>query len=156
MECVKKLKAALAAVPVSQPCTAATVTALSVGAHDAAQQLVPLLSSAPLNYLLDSAVAEACSWQQLPAACMPVLAWLAAGLRSGLPAAAQRQAQEVACVLLGVLSLVVPGSLGGRLYQDPGTAARQSAEAAGLRLLQTLGAFGACCRPRVPAACCCF
>jgi hypothetical protein len=148
MDCVKKLKAALAAVPVSQPCTAAAVAALSVGAHDAAERLVPWLSQTPATDGSFSDVAEACASQQLPAACMPVLAWLADGLRSGLPAATQQQALNVASVLLGVVSVTVPDSEKGRVWNGAMyTPEVLAAEADARRLLQTLGPLGACCRP---------
>jgi hypothetical protein len=147
MECVKKLKAALAAVPVSQPCTPADVAKLSAGARDASQQLFLMLSLTSPSLLMPTqplitAVAEGCSWQQLPSACTPVLAWLADGLCSGLPAADHQEAYEMACLLLGVVSLVIPGSLEGRLFEE-NEATRQSARAAASRLVHTLGAFGA-------------
>jgi hypothetical protein len=137
-ECVNKLKAALAAVPVSQPCTAAAVAALAIGAHDVAQAIGPVFSVTSPLQLVSSATVDACAWQQLPAACMPVLTWLADGLSSGLPPAAQQQAVYIACLLLVVVSLVVPDSLEARVRQRD-----QTAKGTALRLLQTLGAFGA-------------
>jgi hypothetical protein len=138
MELVRKLKAALAAVPVSQPCTAAAVAALSIGAHDLAEELQHMFSvRTPLQFE-SSPVVDACAWQQLPSACMPVLAWLADGLDSGLPPAAQQQALYMSCFLLMVVSLVIPISLEARVRQR-----EQSAKGTALRLLGTLGAFGA-------------
>jgi hypothetical protein len=137
-ECVRKLKDALAAVPVSQPCTAAAVAALSIGAHDLAEAFHPLFSVTTPLRLNSSRAVDACAWQQLPSACMPVLAWLADGLGSGLPPAAQQQALYMMCLLLLVVSLVVPTSLEERVRQRD-----QSAKDTALRLLETLGVFGA-------------
>jgi len=39
---------------------------------------------------------------------MPVLAWLAAGLCTGLPPAATQQAYEMACALMGVVTAMLP------------------------------------------------
>jgi hypothetical protein len=95
-----------------------------------------------------SDVAEAVGIQRLPAACMPVLAWLAAGLGSGLPPAAQQQALDLVSVLLGVVSLVVPDSVKGRVWSGAMyTPEVLAAEADALRLLHTLGSLGAWLRP---------
>jgi hypothetical protein len=142
MQPISQLGAALAAVPVAQPCTAAAVRALHVEGHAAARQLAPAM------YLGMPAVAfmelqEACTRQQLPGACMPVLAWLADGLSSGLPAATSLQAHDMVCVLLGVVSLVVPSRLQTKLWDDAGCD-QQTLDKA-VRLLQQLGGnLGAC------------
>jgi hypothetical protein len=111
MDCVKNLKAALNAVPVDTSCTAAAVAALFVSGHAAARQISPGLPDAMYNEAYNEELREAAAQQQLPGACMPVLAWLASGLSSGLPPAASVQAHEMACVLLGVVALVLPPSL---------------------------------------------
>jgi hypothetical protein len=111
MSCISKLAAALAAVPVDQSCTATAVAALYVSGHAAARQISPGLPDAMYNESYDQKLRPAALQQHLPRACMPVLAWLAAGLSSGLPPAASQQAHEMACVLLGVVALVVPPSL---------------------------------------------
>jgi hypothetical protein len=139
MKCVKKLKAALAAVPVSsQPCTAAAVATLFVGTRDARQQLVPVLSQTAIMQPV-SDMAEEVASQQLPGACMPVLAWLEAGLRSGLPAPARQQALDLASVLLGVVTLAIPGSL-----LQPLVLGAAGAKELATRGWQQLGDLGAC------------
>jgi hypothetical protein len=50
---------------------------------------------------------------------LPVLAWLAAGLRSGLPPAATQQAHELACALLGVMTQVLHDGVVQLLMNDP-------------------------------------
>jgi hypothetical protein len=136
MSCVKKLKAALAAVPVGEPCTAAAVEVIYVSAHAASRQLSPTdRRQAPADNLV-----EACAQQQLPRACMPVLAWLAAGLRSGLPPAATEQAHELACALLEVASRVLPDAALQNLSTS-GAASSRSTSAA-QKAVQKLGSFG--------------
>lgn len=103
MSSVTKLKAALAAVPVGRPCTAAAVGALHEAGTAAAQQLTD--ADTDRQKLLDHM--KTCLKQRLPLACLPVLTWLAAGLSSGLPPAATQQAYETACALLGVMGLVL-------------------------------------------------
>jgi hypothetical protein len=49
---------------------------------------------------------------------MPVLVWLAIGLRSGLPPAATEKAHEMACALLGVVSAVLPDEMTQALAQQ--------------------------------------
>jgi hypothetical protein len=95
-----------------------------------------------------SDVAEAVGIQRLPAACMPVLAWLAAGLRSGLPPAAHQQALEMTSMLLGVVSLVVPDSVKKRVWGPMYTPPVLAAEAEALALMQTLGTLGGWCTGR--------
>jgi hypothetical protein len=92
MSCVRQLQAAIAAVPLSQPCTAAAVEALYAAGHAAARQLSPV----HFHPRPSASSQETCIQQQVPGACMPVLAWLAAGLRSGLPTAATYKAHEMA------------------------------------------------------------
>jgi hypothetical protein len=129
----------MAAVPVSRPCTAEAIETLYVAGRAAALQLSPALPAAKASEKLQ----QACTEQQLPGACMPVLAWLAAGLSSGLPPTAQQQAHEMACALLGVVSLVVPGSLQTDLWVK--YPIRQNDQTKAERLLQQLGAnIGAC------------
>jgi hypothetical protein len=148
MECITKLQAALAAVPVSQqPCTAA-VRALHVAGHAAARQIFPAMYAGV--ELEAPQMQQACSQQQLPGACMPVLAWLVTGLSSGLPLAASQQAHEMVCVLLGVVSVVVPKSVRHELWGPftHGGTCSQSVKDEAVRLLQQLGAdTGACLTP---------
>lgn len=146
MACVKHLRAALAAVPVAKPCTAAAVAALHVTGHAVAPQLFPWTSPGLRAVARTHAPGElqyACVQQQLPGACMPVLAWLTDGLSSGLPAAASQQALEVACVLLAVVSLVVPADLDQMFWGDAPPLS-QNIQRAAVRLLQQLGATGTC------------
>jgi hypothetical protein len=103
MTTVKKLKAALAAVPLQEPCTAGAVDAL----HTAGAAAFRILTGEDLHSKAAAQLLDACAHQGLPGACMPVLTWLAAGLRSGLPPAATQQAHEMACALLWVVSQVV-------------------------------------------------
>jgi hypothetical protein len=133
---------ALASVPVSQPCTAAAVRALHFRVLAAAQQLFPELSPG-LRLVAGAAefgiLREACAQQQLPGACLPVLAWLGDGLSSSsLAPAVSQQAVEVACMLLGAVSLA-PGKLEVQLSSGslPPHVVQETA-----RLLQQLGAFG--------------
>jgi hypothetical protein len=83
-------------------------------------------------------VLDACVEQQLPGACMPVLAWLAAGLRSGLPPAATQQAHAMACALLGVVMRVLPdkGQLASTTEPSPMPLETRA------RLLEQLGTTG--------------
>lgn len=142
MECLESLGKALGSVPSSQPCTAAAVRALHSRVEAAAQQLFPelvpglRLAAGAVDY---GRLREACTRQQLPGSCMPVLTWVADGLSSGLPSAVRQQALEVACMLLAVVSLV-PGVLELQLSQGviPPQVTQETA-----RLLQQLGAFGA-------------
>jgi hypothetical protein len=101
---VERLQAALAAVPVNQSCTGGAVGTLFTAGRAAAQQIANGSTTAQEQMQ----VRKACCQQQLPGACMPVLAWLAAGLRSGLSATATQQAHEMACVLLWVVSRSMP------------------------------------------------
>lgn len=105
MSCVEKLRSALAAVPVDQACTGAAVGALFTAGHVAARDITNDVGKTPQEMRL---LREACTQQQLPGACMPVLAWLASGLRSGLPATATQQAHEMACWLLKVVTRALP------------------------------------------------
>jgi hypothetical protein len=86
---------------------------------------------------------DACAQQGVPGACMPVLAWLAAGLRSGLPPVATQQAHELACALLGVVTAVLPHTLKQQLglQQDPNPQVRGKA----VLLLEQLGTIGEHC-----------
>jgi hypothetical protein len=101
---VTKLKAALAAVPATQPCTPAAVKALHTAGHGAAQHIAAVRRTplASVQVLAD------CLTEEVPGACMPVLAWLAAGLCTGLPPAATQQAYEMACALMGVVTAMLP------------------------------------------------
>lgn len=106
MSSAKKLRAALAAVPVGQPCTGAAVGALYAAGH---ATLKGSCGGATAQEVLQ--LREALSQQGVPGACMPVLAWLAAGLRSSLPSAAVQQAHEMACLLLMVTAGVTGSDL---------------------------------------------
>jgi hypothetical protein len=96
----------------------------------------------------------ACAEQKVPGACLPVLGWLAAGLRSGLPPAATQQAHEMACMLLGVVARVLPDSLQLQLVGGgaPSTAMKQKISCT----LQQLGNTGECAwKPGKLIACWC-
>jgi hypothetical protein len=71
---------------------------------------------------------------------MPVLTWLAAGLRSGLPPSATQQAHEMACALLGVVS----GVLSKTALHELGTPGKPNPQVifTAKQALEQLGAFG--------------
>jgi hypothetical protein len=73
---------------------------------------------------------------------MPVLAWLAEGLSSGLPPAASRQAIELACTLLSVVSQVLPSSMQEQVLSSGGTNQATGLAAKASRLLEQLGPLG--------------
>lgn len=103
MSTVCRLRAALAAVPVQHPCTAEAVQALHAEGSAPARTLVDVnRQDADESRVLDTSIQQA-----VPGACMPVLTWLAAGLRSGMSLSATQQAHEMACLLLGVVSRVL-------------------------------------------------
>jgi hypothetical protein len=136
MSCVEKLRAALAAVPVGEPCTAAAVGALYEAGYEASQQLSPNnRRQVPVED-----VRETCSQQAVPGACMPVLAWLAAGLRSDLPSSATQQAHGMACALLGVVSRVLSDTALRELGKPGGPDPQVMHTAKGA--LEQLGPFG--------------
>jgi hypothetical protein len=85
----------------------------------------------------DEQLQEAAAHMQLPRACMPVLAWLAAGLSSGLPPVATQQAHEMTCALIGVMVLVVPMSMEARLLDDE--SGSQEVQREVLHMLRQLG-----------------
>jgi hypothetical protein len=136
MSSIKKLKAALAAVPVGELCTPAAVEALYDAGHAILRQLSPS----------DKDPVDECGQQQLPGACMPVLVWLAAGLRSGLSPAATKQAHEMACSLLGVVSRVFPEAVLGKLatHGGPSPQDRITSQEA----IKQLGTFGELQQPQ--------
>jgi hypothetical protein len=136
MSRVAKLKAALAAVPADQPCTPAAVKALHTAGHAAAQHIAAISQTPQASF----EVLDDCVEQGVPGACMPVLAWLAAGLRSGLPPAATQQAYAMACALLGVVTAVLPDHLRAE-YRSTESLPRERG-AVNQRLLQ-LGSTGA-------------
>jgi hypothetical protein len=104
MSAINRLKTALAAVPLKEPCSATAVAALHAAGAAAFRTLTGVdCRGEPATELLN-----ACAQQAVPGACMPVLAWLAAGLRSSLPPAATQQAHEMACALLRLVSQAVP------------------------------------------------
>jgi hypothetical protein len=133
MSCVKTLKAALAAAPVDKPCTDEAVAVLFEAGYDASQQLSPKNPATPPAVDLT----EACAQEGVPGACMPVLAWLAAGLRNSLSPDGIELAHEMACALLGVVSRVfsegtlqkleVPGGPGPRILHTVKRAVKQLA-----------------------------
>jgi hypothetical protein len=136
MSCVARLQAALAAVPVQQPCTAAAVGAASIAGADAAAEVAAPDRTQPA--VLQAV--EACRHQGVPGACMPVLAWLAAGLRKGLPPAATEEAHNLACSLLGVVCGVLPRILQVQMGAVP--LPNPQVPAGAVRLLEQLGPAG--------------
>lgn len=136
MTTVKKLKAALAAVPLQEPCTAGAVDAL----HTAGAAAFRILTGEDLHSKAAAQLLDACAHQGLPGACMPVLTWLAAGLRSGLPSGATQQAHEMACALLGVVTSVLPDQMMHALGTQPVLSPHIMQAAAGM--LAQLGSAG--------------
>jgi hypothetical protein len=98
-------------VPVTQLYDVCTVSQL-LGAH----QVGTRHDWAGLAYMCEAAAACATSCSS---AILPVLAWLAAGLRSRLPPAATQQAHELTCALLGVVSRVLLDGVMQMLLNDP-------------------------------------
>jgi hypothetical protein len=71
---------------------------------------------------------------------MPVLAWLAAGLRSGLLPAATQQAHQLACALLEVVVGVLPADFRHAMDTQQDLTPQLKREAN--RLLKQLGPTG--------------
>jgi hypothetical protein len=135
---LERLRLALAAAPVGQPCTAEAVDTLYTAAYAAVRQVAPLDRS----LLPPVDIQEASVQEHVPTACMPVLGWLANGLSSGLPPAATKQAYELACAMLGVVYRQLPWSIQDKLWAGPDLAITVKMIADSL--LQRLGARGEC------------
>lgn len=136
MPLLQRLRQALAAAPVAEPCTAAAVDTLYTAAYAAARQVSP----AERLQLPDEELEEACVQEQVPAACMPVLAWLAQGLSGELPLASTKQAYNLACALLGVVYRQLPWRIQRQLWSGPNVATPVKRE--GDLLLRRLGPRG--------------
>jgi hypothetical protein len=134
---LERLRLALAAAPLGQPCTADAVGVLYTAAYAAARQVAP---AERLLHPLDE-LEEACVQEQVPSACLPVLAWLAEGLSSGLPPDFSRQAYDMACALLGVVYRQLPRSIQMQLWPNAAVGVRMTAGS----LLRKLGPNGEQC-----------